>query len=253
MIDGAKLDAQWGYHLESEVLVFEELHQSDNADRRALENRMKPIIAAPPVYLTVNRKMLHPVEVENQALVLAMSNYRDSISISREDRRWFVLWTDAAPMTLDEIEGMVGWYKSGGFEAVAGYLAARDVSAFAPGAPPPWTDAKLAMIGAARSLAEGWLVEQIEGRAGEFARGVVAGPWQALCDRLQGSAPPTVKLYPSTLLHALKDAGWTDLGMCHSRAHSRKRHLFASPVWRGSKTEARDLVETDGAPLRIVR
>jgi hypothetical protein len=41
--------------------------------------------------------------------------------------------------------------------------------------------------------------------------------------------------------------------MCHSRVHSRKRHLFASPDWRGSKTEARDMVETDGAPLRIVR
>ena len=252
-----QLHTQWGYHLECEVLHIPELRQPESVDRRALENRLKPVIAAPPEYLTIERKGQHPYTVLNRLLVVAMSNNRDAISLSTDDRRWFVIWSDADPMNTpadpDAGKRFSDWLESGGQDAVAEWLYARDVSAFNPGATPPMTDAKLALIGAGRSMAESWVMEQIESRSVDFARGVVAGPWQSVCDRLQGSAPPGCRIVPAAVLHALTEAGWTDLGMCHSRVHSRKRHLFASPDWRGSKTEARDLVETDGAPLRIVR
>ena len=47
-----------------------------------------------------------------------------------------------------------------GVQAGAAYLRQRDVSAFQPGATPPWTDAKTIMVAQARSLSETWLIER---------------------------------------------------------------------------------------------
>lgn len=232
--------------------MVNELRQSEAVDRRALENRLKPIIAAPPEFLTIERKSQHPYTALNRLLVVAQTNQRDAIALGSDDRRWFVVWTDAPRMPDPEGLAFWKWLEAGGCAAVAAWLHSRDVSAVNPGATPPMTDAKRLMIGAARSMAESWLVEQIECRAGEFARGVVAGPWQGLCDRLQGLAPPGTRIVPPAVLHALGEVGWTDLGLCHSRTNKNKRHVWTAPWWAGSKTDARDAVETPVAGLRVV-
>lgn len=241
------LHTQWGYHLECEVLHIPELRQPESVDRRALENKLKPVIAAPPDYIAVERKGQHPYSILNRLWVVAMSNARDAISIGTDDRRWFVIWSDVAPMNTeadpDAGKRFHDWLEAGGRHAVAAWLYARDVSAFNPGATPPLTDAKLAMIGAGRSMAESWIMEQIEQRTGEFARGVVGAPWQGLCDRLQGTAPNGSRIVPAALLHALAEAGWTDLGMCHSKNYATKKHLWVAPSWTGSKSDAREAVE----------
>ena len=254
LLENDRLQTQWGYHLEAEVIVINELRQADAIDRRALENRLKSIIAAPPELLVVERKGMHPYSVPNRALVLAFSNERGAISLSADDRRWFVTWTHAGRMDPDEARAFWAWLqKGGGFAAVAAWLHARDGSGFNPGAAPPWTDAKEAMVAAARPLAEAWMVEQITGRVGEFAQGVISGPWGALCDRLQGLAPPGAKIAPMAVLHALASAGWLDMGMCHSKTNKTKRHVWAAPDWRGTKAEARDACETKPAgPLKLV-
>jgi hypothetical protein len=43
-----------------------ELKEPDAKERRALANKLKPIIAAPPEMLTVNRKGLHPYQMANR-------------------------------------------------------------------------------------------------------------------------------------------------------------------------------------------
>lgn len=252
-----QLHTQWGYHLECEVLHINELRQTESADRRALENKLKPIIAAPPDMLTVERKNAHPYNILNRLLVVAATNARDAIAIGNDDRRWFVVWSDATPLnTLEDPNAgkrFSDWLDAGGNHAVAAWLYARDVSAFNPGATPLMTEAKALMIGAARSMSESWLIDQIERRASEFARGLIAGPWQTVCDRLQGVAPPACRIVPPALLHALREAGWQDLGLCHSRNHKSKRHMFGHPGFVGTKSEARDLIEEPpGAGLRAV-
>lgn len=259
IVKNEEINRQFEYFLEAEVIVFNELYQNETADRRALENRLKPIIAAPPEYLMMDRKHEHPIEVQNQFLVLAMSNRRDAISLSKEDRRWFVCWTSAPRMAQADSIALWAWLESGGREAVAGWLMARDVSAYDPAATPPWTEAKETMLGAGRSLGESWLVEMIEQGRGEFAQGIVGGPWGALCDRLQGQAPNNAKIYPQALLHALSESGWIDWGMCHSKTNKTKAHVWAKPGWEGSKAEARDAIArpagVNGAagPLALVK
>ena len=250
-----EITSQWGYSLESEVIVIQELRQAEAKDRRALENQLKPIIAAPPELLTVNRKGMHPYQALNRVFVLAFSNERVAINLPSDDRRWFVVWSEANRMSEAESSALWAWYHSGGFAAVASWLHARDVSAFNPGASPMMTEAKAIMVEAGMSGAESFLVELMRGRVGEFAAGVAGAPWHALCDRLQGQAPAGMKIVQGALLHAFKEAGWTDMGRLASRAHSTKKHVFCAPEMADRpKSELRDMVETPPAPLmRLVK
>jgi hypothetical protein len=157
-------------------------------------------------------------------------------------------------MTDAEGAAMWQWYESGGNAIVAGYLAARDVSAFNPGASPPMTEAKAIMVERGRSAHEEYLQLLIEARQDVFAPGVLAGPWHAICDAL--TQPGQHRIHPSALMHALNEAGWQDMGRVHSREHSTKRQIFvaADMSVKYSKSQLRDMVE--GAPeptkLRVV-
>jgi hypothetical protein len=243
-LDNKDLSTPWGYHLECEVLIINELRQPEASDRRALENSLKPVIAAPPEYLSIQRKGLAPYEAVNRLQVVAFSNERMAITIPSNDRRWFVMWSDALCMEADAAARMWAWYKSGGFAAVAAWLAARDVSAFNAGAAPPMTEAKAIMVETGMSGAESFLVEMMRSRIGEFASGVLGGPWQSVCDRLTGQAPTGMKLPVAALLHAFREAGWIDMGLLKSRANTTKKHIFCAPdmVNRG-KSELRDAVQ----------
>ena len=250
-----EITSQWGYSLESEVIVIQELRQAEAKDRRALENQLKPIIAAPPELLTVNRKGMHPYQALNRVFVLAFSNERVAINLPSDDRRWFVVWSEANRMSQSESADLWAWYQSGGFSAVASWLHARDVSAFNPGASPMLTEAKAIMVEAGMSGAESFLVEMMRSRIGEFAAGVVGAPWHALCDRIQGQAPTGTKLVQGALLHAFKEAGWVDMGRLASRAHGTKKHVFCAPEMADRpKSELRDMVESPPTALmRLVK
>lgn len=245
LVKNEELTSQWGYALECEVMEIAELRQAEAKDRRALENTLKPIIAAPPELLMVNRKGLHPYMALNRVFVIAFSNERVAISIPSEDRRWFVLWADAPKLPEAQAVSLWNWYeRRGGFAAVAHYLHTRDVSAWNPNAAPPMTEAKSIMVEHGMSGAESFLVDLMRRRAGEFSRGVCGGPFYGLCDRLQGIAPGGVKVVQAALLHAFKEAGWVDMGRIKSRDHDTKKHVFCAPeLSEYSRSDLRRMVE----------
>lgn len=252
LVKNEDLNSQWGYALECEVMEIAELRQSEARDRRALENALKPIIAAPPELLPINRKGLHPYMALNRVFVVAFSNERAAISIPSNDRRWFCIWSEAGLLPEADALALWQWYHSGGFEAIASYLHTRDVSAFNPSAAPPMTEAKAIMIDQGRSSGESYLVELIERRLSEFASGVVAGPFHALCDRLQNGVTGPQKIYQAALLHALREAGWVDMGRLASREHTTKKHIFCAPEFSNThKSELRRMVEEVPAPAAV--
>ena len=254
IVKNEELSSSWGYALEAEVMVINELRQAEARDRRAMENVLKPIIAAPPEYLPVNRKGLHPYNALNRIWVLCFSNERAAISIPSNDRRWFCVWSDAPRMSDAEGAAMWAWYEAGGYAIVAGYLASRDVSKFNPGASPPMTEAKAIMVERGRSAHEEYLQLLIEGRVGVFAAGVIAGPWHAICDAL--TQPGQHRIHPSALMHALNEAGWQDAGRIMSKANTTKKQVFVSAdmAAKYTKSQLRDMVEAPAAPavLRVV-
>jgi hypothetical protein len=252
LLDNDTMSSQFGYALESEILILNELKEPDAKERRALANKLKPIIAAPPEMLTVNRKGLHPYQMANRVFVLAFSNDPVPISLDSQDRRWFCVWSHAPRMSPASAEKMWKWYKAGGFASIGGWLASRDVSAFNAGAAPMMTEFKMNLVEHGMSMAESYLVELMRARLGEFSKGVVASPFHALCDRLAGAAPSGVKVPQPALLHALKEAGWVDMGRLKSREFDSKKHIFCAPEMVDvSKSELRRLVEDVPTPLSV--
>jgi hypothetical protein len=251
LMDNDTLNSQWGYQLESEVLIINELREPEARERRALANRLKPLIAAPPELLVVNRKGLSPYDMVNRMFVLAFTNDPVPITIDSQDRRWFCVWSSAPRMRADDARSLWDWYKSGGFEAVAGWLHRRDVSKFNPAGTPRWTEFKASLIEQGMSVAESYLVDMLRGRRGEFAKGVIGSPFHALCDRLAGAVPSGVKVPQAALLHAVKEAGWVDLGRVASSDLPTKKHLFCAPeMAQMNKSDLRRLVE-ETPPVRL--
>jgi hypothetical protein len=244
IINGGDLTSQWGYAYESEVLVLNELHEPEAAQRRQLANRLKPLIAAPPDTISINRKMQRPYDAANRLFVLAFSNEAVPISLSSQDRRWFVVRSAAGRLPEAQAKAMWTAYKAGGYEAIGQWLHTRDVSAFNPAAIPMSTEVKQVMISDGLSGAEDYLVGLIERRSGEFARGYVSSRWSALIDRLQGAAPPSIKLYKSALFHALKEAGWISRGRVCSAELPSKVDVWCAPEHKDMpKSDLRRLVE----------
>jgi hypothetical protein len=256
-VDGKSIGSRWGYALESEILILNELKETDAADRRALANSLKPIIAAPPDTLPIERKGLHPYDMVNRLFVLAFSNQSVPITLETQDRRWFCVWSNAPRMTEAEGLALWRWYeKEGGFGRVAQWLATRDVSAFNPKATPMAAEYKSRLIENGRSMAESYVLELIQRNAPEFALGVVGTPWHRLCDRLQQGAPSGVKIPQQALLHALKEAGWEDQGMVKSADFQTKKNLWVRPdlLKVYSKSDLRRMVEQAPEPgLKLVK
>ena len=250
IMDNNSVNSQWGYQLESEILIINELKEPDAATRRQLANQLKPIIAAPPEMLPINRKGLHPYMMANRLFVLAFSNDPVPISLASQDRRWFCVWSTAPRMDSDRARKIWEWYRRGGFAAIAAWFKARNVSAFNPSAAPAMTEFKQNLIEHGMSMAESFLVEMMRERKGEFTPGVIGSPFHSLCDRLAGAAPSGVKVPQAALLHALKEAGWIDCGRLASHDYPSKKHIFAAPdiVESLKKSELRRAVESPPAP-----
>ena len=249
IMDNQSMNSQWGYQLESEILLINELKEPDAATRRQLANQLKPIIAAPPEMLSINRKGLHPYQMANRLFVLAFSNDPVPISLDSQDRRWFCVWSSAPKMNADRAKAMWAWYRSGGFAQIGRFLRDRDISKFNPAAAPAWTEFKANLVEHGMSMAESFLVDMLRNRTGEFAKGVIGSPFFALCDRLAGTAPSGVKVPQAALLHALKEAEWVDCGRIKSSEYQSKKNVWCAPDMADlSKSELRRMVEVDPVP-----
>ena len=253
IMDNNSVNSQWGYQLESEVLIINELKEPDASTRRQLANQLKPIIAAPPEMLPINRKGLHPYMMANRLFVLAFSNDPVPISLASQDRRWFCVWSTAPRMDSRQAKRIWDWYRFGGFVAIAKWFMSRDVSKFNPSAPPMWTEFKANLVEHGMSMAESFLVEMLKNKTGEFSRGVIGSPFHSLCDRLAGQAPSGVKVPQAALLHALKEGGWIDCGRIKSREFDTKKHVFACPEMADlGKSELRRLIEENPPPRMVL-
>jgi hypothetical protein len=254
IMDNDTVSSQWGYQLESEILIINELREPDAAQRRAFANKLKPIIAAPPEYLPVNRKGLHPYMMLNRIFVLAFSNDPSPISLSSQDRRWFCIWSEAPRMLPGPAAALWAWYEKTGFAAIGAWLHARNVAAFNPKAAPMETEFKLNLIEHGMSTAEAVLVDMMNNRRGEFAKGAVGSPFHVVCSKVSTDMPIGTKVPQAALLHALQEAGWKDMGRIASGDYPAKKHIFCAPALTHlTKSDLRRIVEDAPPKLSVVK
>jgi hypothetical protein len=245
-LNNATLNSQWGYAYESEIIVLNELRESEAKERRALANHLKGVIAAPPHHILVNKKMQHPYNVLNRCLVIASSNDTVPIVLDTQDRRWMCVWSNLPRMDGAAGARMWKWFEAGGYEACAAWLYRRDVSAFNPAAAPPVTEYKLSLIDNGQSPAESILCEMIRGREGPFEQGVITAPFHVLCAdlTLRAGLAPGQRIPAAALHHALLECQWLDCGRVASAELPSRRHVYCAPeMLQVSKSELRRLVE----------
>ena len=101
------------------------------------------------------------------------------------------------------------------------------------------------MVEHGMSVAESYLVDLMRARSGVFADGVIGGPFHRICDALAINVPAGVKIPQAALLHALKEAGWVDMGRIGSSELPTKKHIFVSPdiVKLHTKSELRRMAD----------
>lgn len=147
------------------ILRISEARDLGEMDRFAFYDHMKVFAAAPPDVLRCDEKNLREHAVMNVCGVIITTNHKsDGIYLPPDDRRHFVAWSDAdrSDFSEDYWRELWRWYGDGGFEHVAAYLHALDLSDFDPKAPPPKTEAFWHIVNAARPSEEAEIEDVLE-------------------------------------------------------------------------------------------
>jgi hypothetical protein len=147
-----------------------------------------------------------------------LTNHKDAVSMAAEDRRYFVMWSEAKPQSPDYYSTFAEWVMDVENQShVYHYLLHRDVSKFNIKAPPPKTTAKMDMVDATMTKAES-LVAVIRDILREAPlKDIVSEPgiYAVLMDISNDVAREVVKIprtsprYPVRL--ALKELGYEKL------------------------------------------
>lgn len=168
------LEGQWTWWAENVQLVI--VSEVNSFERRAIMNRLKSYMAAPPDTIEINRKGVQQYEVPNLFGMLMFTNNPDAVAIEHSDRRFYVLWSEAGVLSPDFYAQYHRWLREGGAAAVYRYLIDRDISHFDAKGNAPATAAKEDMRKAALGAVEGTLAHAIENEDGPFATDIVAFP-----------------------------------------------------------------------------
>ena len=184
------------------LLLVEEMQMSE---RKAMMNRLKPLVAAPPYTLRVNIKFEPQYEVPNIVAAIFFTNMENALSLSEQARRYFVTWNHGQPREATYYEALANWYADGGAAMAARWLLSRDVSAFKAKGRAPDTAAKGAMRLAALPDLEATIHDGLVNREGPFAgRLVTVGE---VADWVRNFIGPFRPPSPRRLVGALKAAG----------------------------------------------
>lgn len=191
-----------GFLVRARLLFIEEMQVHE---RKAMMNRLKPLLAAPPHTLRVNIKFQPQYEIPNSVAAVFFTNMENALAITGQDRRYFVTWNDGEPRGADYYGGLVAWYAAGGAEMAARWLIDRDVAGFNPQGRAPDTEAKTQMRKAALPELEAAIQDAVAIREGPFRRRLVTmGEVSAWVRDLLGPYRPPG---PRRLSAALKAAG----------------------------------------------
>lgn len=145
----------------AKLVIFQEIQTFEGLN---LENKLKPMLAAPPDMLRVRLFGRGFYETPNIVQAIFMSNYRDALHISEGDGRYFAVWTDQPPLSKEYYDELWSWLEFGGNGKVVRWLLDRDLSDFNPKQPAPSTNFKRELVETSKSPLKHLLQEMIEAK-----------------------------------------------------------------------------------------
>ena len=151
----------------SKLVIFQEIQLFEGLN---LENKLKPMLAAPPDMLRVRLFGRGFYETPNIVQAIFMSNYRDALHISEGDGRYFAVWTEAQPQDNEYYTRLAQWLDSGGNGLVVRWLLDRDLRDFDPKQRAPLTQFKSELMITSKSPLRHQLEDMIA--AGDYPANV---------------------------------------------------------------------------------
>lgn len=118
------------------VLVDEILTE----DRRGLESILKVMITSEK--MEFEGKFQNPIEAENRANYIFLTNRLDALLMSATDRRFFVHIVQRGKLDTEFAKKYVAWRENGGVGFLMKYLMDLDLTGFEPKGHAPFTEAK---------------------------------------------------------------------------------------------------------------
>lgn len=233
------LEAQWTWWAENVQLVV--VSEINSFERRAVMNRLKSYMASPPLTVEINKKGMPQYEVPNLFGLVMFTNNEDAVAIELSDRRFFVVWTHATPLSdafYTEYHDLFT-YSNTGSATVLDHLKSRDISGRDFKGRAPSTAAKETMRLAAMPVIEGQLVSAIENEEGCFGRDIVTMNEVELYLRGRAQGRP---VSPQKLAIHLRAAGAHAIGRARLSSGERAR------LWVVRRAET-----YKGLPLNKVR
>lgn len=156
----ALLDSNYNGSLSGRVLaIVDEVQEGAGENSYRHINKLRSLVNAE--YRDINPKFGRQYREHNACRWLVFSNHENALPIDDHDRRWRVIMHREAPRSPDAYNRLYEALDDPEFiNAVAMFLAMRDISHFNPGERPPMNQAKLSVIGAAKSFTQ-QLAEEI--------------------------------------------------------------------------------------------
>jgi len=136
------------------VLRISEVHDLGDIDRFAFYDKTKTLCAAPPDTHRIDEKHMREYQAVNVSGIIMTTNHKaGGLYLPPDDRRHYVAWspTPTGFFTLEYFDVLYRWFRDGGNEIVAHYLATLDISAFNAKATPTKTPAFWEIVQSARS------------------------------------------------------------------------------------------------------
>lgn len=246
-VQAEQIQGQWtGWAHGHSLVVVEEIN---TFERRALADRLKPLLSNPPECIEINDKYIRPYSIPNIINAVFFSNHADAVAISRTDRRFFVVRSPVDPADLDpaDFARLYQWYYGGGDRSVCAWLRARDLSAFNPQGKAPWTAAKADMHDLTLSVVESALLTAIDEGETLFQRDLLL--LSEIEDHLRQTVPPAQlgRISKHRLGNILRSLGVVRLDK-KLRIDSRSQW-----VWAVRRTDTYLKMARDGDPAALAR
>lgn len=145
-------------------VVVEELMARGRLD---LMNKLKPIITQPKISI---REMYTPnYRMPNRFNLLLLTNHKDAIILDEDDRRYFVVHSNAEVKKAEYYDKLWEWTrKPEGAGAIYYYLMNRDLANFNPNSHAPMTEAKKEIIRGSLTDLQAWIDESVENQVWPF-------------------------------------------------------------------------------------
>lgn len=206
-----ELGNEFTQFLQTQIVSVSEMM---NFTKKEVYNQLKDWIAAPPLYVTVNKKNQQPFAIPNTQTWIFFTNYDNAIALDEDDRRfWVHRCYLEEPLPEGYYAGFYHWLnEEQGAAKVAGWLKQRDVSAFNPGARPPMTAAKMEMVDNATPPQTRWVVQQFEAGGAFHGRELIAAR-ELINHAREAFDSPQGPVREKHITSALKRTGYKTVGL----------------------------------------